>query len=164
MTNREMINSPKWDFFSTFLYIFTINCVTTRARKKPIEYMICFIYSQQCITIISSWKMCGFISSVFKKLISNNTTPTFQEVGGVAQPCIFCWWHKNFSWFRVNHHKIDWSLLLRSFYFFVCHDFKLKRTRTSTHSKTLSVHGKILRVIFPLFWFTKFLLFSIDRA
>ena len=52
--------------------------------------MICFIYSQQCITIISSRKMCGFISSVFKKIIPNNTTATFQEVGGVSQPRIFC--------------------------------------------------------------------------
>ena len=65
--------------FSIFLYTFTRNCVTTGARKKPIEYIICFIYSQQC-------KMYGFISSVFKKIIPNNTTPTFQEVGGVTQP------------------------------------------------------------------------------
>ena len=56
----------------------------------PIEYIVCFIYSQQCITIISSLKMCCFISSVFKKIIPNNTTPTFQEVGGVTQPRIFC--------------------------------------------------------------------------
>ena len=76
--------------FSIFLYTFTINCVTTGARKDPIEDMICFIYSQKCITIISSCKMCGFISSVFKKIIPNNTTPTFQEVGGVTQPRIFC--------------------------------------------------------------------------
>ena len=33
--------------------------------------------------------MCGFISSVFKKIIHINTTPTFQEVCGVAQPLIF---------------------------------------------------------------------------
>ena len=72
------------ELFSIFLYTFTINCVTTGARKKPIEYMICFIYSQQCITTISSRKMCVFISSVFKKIIPNNTTPTFQEVGGVT--------------------------------------------------------------------------------
>ena len=32
--------------------------------------------------------MCGFISSVFKKMIPNNTTHTFQEFGGVAQPRI----------------------------------------------------------------------------
>ena len=76
--------------FPIFLYNFTINCVTTGARKKPIEYMICFIYSQQCITIISSLKKCGFINSIFKKTIPNNTTPTFQEVGGVTQPRIFC--------------------------------------------------------------------------
>ena len=76
--------------FSIFTYTFTINCVTTGARKKPIECMICFIYSQQCITIISSRKICGFISSVFKKIIPYDTTPTFQEVGGVTQPRIFC--------------------------------------------------------------------------
>ena len=48
--------------------------------------MFCFIYSQQCIKIILSRKMCGFISSVFKKIIPYNTTSTFQEVGGVTQP------------------------------------------------------------------------------
>ena len=72
------------------LYTLTINCVTKGARKKHIEYMICFIYSQQYITIISLRKLCGFISSVFKKSIPNNTTPTFQEVDGVTQPRIFC--------------------------------------------------------------------------
>ena len=76
--------------FSIFLYNLNINCVTTGARKKPNEYMICSIYSQQCITIISSLKMCGFISSIFKKNIPYNTTPIFQEVGGVTQPRIFC--------------------------------------------------------------------------
>ena len=67
-----------------FLYTFTINCVTKGARKKHIEYMFFFIYSQQCIKTISSHKMCGFISYVFKKKISNNTIPTFQEVDGVT--------------------------------------------------------------------------------
>ena len=51
--------------------------------------------------------MCGFISSVFKKIIPNNTTPTFQEVGGVTQPHILRQRHKNFSWYRVNRQKID---------------------------------------------------------
>ena len=73
--------------------------------------MFCFIYSQKCIIIISSLKMCDFICSVLKKIIPNNTTPTFQEVGGVTQPRIFCRWHKNFSWYRVNHHRSDWFLL-----------------------------------------------------
>ena len=78
------------ELFSIFLYTFTINCATTRARKKPIEYMFCFIYSQQNINIILSCKMCSLISSVFMKINLNNTTPTFQEVGGVTQPGIFC--------------------------------------------------------------------------
>ena len=48
-----------------------------------IEYMFCFICSEQCIKIISSRKKCGLYSSVFKKIIPYYTTPTFQQVGGV---------------------------------------------------------------------------------
>ena len=70
--------------FSTFLYYFTINCVTAGARKMSIKYMFCFICREQCIKIISSRKKCGLFSSVFKKIIPNNTTPSFQEVGGVT--------------------------------------------------------------------------------
>ena len=76
--------------FAIFLYTFTINCVNKGAREKPIDYMIFFIYIEQCITIISSLKIYGFISSVFKEIIPNNTTPTFQKAGGLTQPRIFC--------------------------------------------------------------------------
>ena len=51
-----------------------------------IEYMIYFICSEQSIKIISSRKKCDLFSSVFMKIISNNTNPTFQEVGGVTYP------------------------------------------------------------------------------
>ena len=50
----------------------------------PIEYMFCFICSKLCIKIISLCKNCSLFSSVFKKIIPNNTTPTFQEVGVVT--------------------------------------------------------------------------------
>ena len=50
----------------------------------PIEYTFCFICSEQCIKIISSRKKCGLFSSVLKKIIPINTTPTFQEVDGVT--------------------------------------------------------------------------------
>ena len=70
--------------FSIFLYTFTINYVTTEARKMPIEYVFCFMCSEQCIKIISLRKKCGLCCSVFKKVIRNNTTPNFQEVGGVT--------------------------------------------------------------------------------
>ena len=46
------------------------------------EYIFCFICCEQCIKIILLNKKCGLFSSVFKKIIPNNTTPTFQEVGG----------------------------------------------------------------------------------
>ena len=49
-----------------------------------IEYMFCFICSEQCIKVISSHKKCGLFYSVFKKNIPYNTTLTFQEVGGVT--------------------------------------------------------------------------------
>ena len=77
----------------------------------PIEYMFCFIYSEQCIKPFrrakSVAKKCSLFSSVFKKIIHNNTAPTFHEVGGIAYSLTFCRWHKNFSWYRVNLHKID---------------------------------------------------------
>ena len=50
----------------------------------PFGYALCFICSKQCIQIISSRKKCGLFSSVFKKIISNYNTPSFQEVGGVT--------------------------------------------------------------------------------
>ena len=49
-----------------------------------IEYNFFFICSEQCIKIISSHKKCGLFSSVFRKIIPNNNTPTFLEVGGVT--------------------------------------------------------------------------------
>ena len=69
-----------------------------------IEYMFCIFCSEQCIKIISLREKCGLFSSVFKKIIPNNTTPTFQEV---TLPLTFCRWRENLSWYRVNHHKID---------------------------------------------------------
>ena len=50
----------------------------------PIEYVFCFICSEQCIKIISLRQKCSLCCSVFKKSIPYNTTPTFQEVGGVT--------------------------------------------------------------------------------
>ena len=71
----------------------------------PIEYMFCFICSEQCIKIISSCKKSGLFSYVLKKIIPNYTTPTFQEVGvgGNLAPQIL----STFSYFCVNHHTID---------------------------------------------------------
>ena len=59
------------------------------------EYMFCFFFcSEQCINIISPRKMYVWLSSVFKKIIPNNTTPTFQKVGGVTKPLTFCRWQR----------------------------------------------------------------------
>ena len=71
--------------FSIFLYTFTINCVTTGARKMPIEYIFCVICSERCIMIISSRKkIVACLVLYSKKIIPSNTTPTFLEVGGVT--------------------------------------------------------------------------------
>ena len=50
----------------------------------PIEYLFCFLCSEQRIKSISSRKKCGLFGSVFKKIIPYNTTPTFHEVVGVT--------------------------------------------------------------------------------
>ena len=55
-----------------------------------IEYMLCFICSKQCIKIISSRNKCSLFSFVFKKMIPNSPTPTFQKVGGVTLTLTFC--------------------------------------------------------------------------
>ena len=65
------------ELFSIFLYTFTINFTTTGVRKMPIWYMFCFICKNHFVA-----QKCGLFSSVFKKFIPNNTTPTFQDVGG----------------------------------------------------------------------------------
>ena len=41
----------------------------------PIVHMFCFICSQQWVKNISLCQNYGFISSLFKKIISNDTTP-----------------------------------------------------------------------------------------
>ena len=50
----------------------------------PIEYTFGLICIFQCIKIISSRKKCGLFSSLYMKIIPNNTAPTFQEVCGVT--------------------------------------------------------------------------------
>ena len=44
-----------------------------------IEYIFYFICSVQCIKILSSRKKCSLFSSVFKKIIPNNTTLLFKK-------------------------------------------------------------------------------------
>ena len=44
--NSDKMRNFQKCFFATFLYTFTINCVTTGARNIPIEYMFCFICSK----------------------------------------------------------------------------------------------------------------------
>ena len=51
----------------------------------PIEYMFCFICSEQCIKSFRRAKGVAYVSfCIQKKYIPNNTTPTLQEVGGVT--------------------------------------------------------------------------------
>ena len=138
-------------FFSIFLYTITLNCVTTGARKMSIEYMFCFICSEQCIKIISSRKKWSLFSSIFKEI---NATPTFQKVGGVTLPLTFCRWHKNFSWNRINHHKIDFYSQ-GIFRFLFATIFNWNEPEHQLIAKLTLPHGKIIRVIFPLCWFTK---------
>ena len=56
---------------------------------------------------ISLHKYVDLFCSVLKKIVSDVTTPYFQEVGGVTQPLIFHQMQKIFSWYHVNQHKIS---------------------------------------------------------
>ena len=71
MTNREMVNFQKRDFFR-FFFIYYYKSCSTGARKRSIEYMV-------CIKINSSRNTCGLFSSVFKKIILYNTTLIFKK-------------------------------------------------------------------------------------
>ena len=57
-------------------------------QKREFHWKIPFYFGNSCICfalfikIISLRKKCGLFSYVFKKIIPNNTAPTFQEVGG----------------------------------------------------------------------------------
>ena len=44
-----------------------------------IEYIFCFICKEQCLKIISLRKKCGLFSSVFKKIIPNNSNLLFKK-------------------------------------------------------------------------------------
>ena len=70
--------------FVTFPLVSWVRCGTWLYRFLIFAPLLTFICREQCIKIISSRKKCGLFSSVFKKIIPNNTTPTFQEVGGVT--------------------------------------------------------------------------------
>ena len=50
----------------------------------PIWYMSCFICSGNCIKTFCRAKSVAFLVLHFKKFIPTNTTPSFQEVGGVT--------------------------------------------------------------------------------
>ena len=65
-----------------FLYTLTINCVITVTRNMPIDYNLFYLYRIM-------YKK-HFVAQKMLKIIPNNTIPTFQEVGWVTQPHIFC--------------------------------------------------------------------------
>ena len=87
----------------------------------PTEYMFCLTCGEQCIKSISSLKKCGLFSSVFKKIIPNNTTPIFNEWVG----------YLNFVSDMRTSHGIAKTITKLIFFdsqdiftFFVCHGFQ----------------------------------------
>ena len=71
----------KMGLFYFSLYFYYELC-HYRSTKNAYWVYFCFTCSEQCIKIISSRKKCGLFSLSFKKIIPNNTIPTFQKVGG----------------------------------------------------------------------------------
>ena len=75
---------------------------------------------------ISSRKRCGLFSSVFKKIIPINTSPTFQEVGGVTKPSQFVDGLRTFHGIASTITKLIDFYSHCIFNFLVCHCFQLK--------------------------------------
>ena len=103
-------------------------------------------------------KLHGFFSSAFKKIIRNSTTPTFQEVGGVTRPFIFCRWHNNFSWYRFNNHRIEIFLVPRGIFMPPKELWEAYSNRTVRPSVSPSVRPSVrpsrfrVRSISPIFF------------
>ena len=96
LTYREMVNFQKTELFSIFLYTFTIN-VSLQEREKCL-LSICFasfVANNAYIHFLA--QKYGIFISAFKNIIPKNTAPTYQDVGGVIQPLVFCRCYKNFS-------------------------------------------------------------------
>ena len=106
---------------------------------------------------ISSHEHVDLFSSVFKKNIPNNSTPTFQEVGGETQPL-------NFVEGIIISHGIALTItkLISTFEGFLLFCLPLFLER-QLKAKIILPHGKILKVTLPLFWL-KILMISIARA
>ena len=85
----------------------------------------------------------------------------FSEIEDERNYC-YCPGTMNFSWYRDNHHKIDWLLYSQdSFTFLFATVFNINEPERQPNAKLTLPHGKIIRVIVPLFWFTKgFFLFQ----
>ena len=94
--------------FAIFLYTLTINLCHYKHEFEICLLSICYasFVVNNVFKNISSRRNVDLFTSVLKN-IPNNTTPSFQEVGGVTHLLIFCRRHENVSWYRVKHHKID---------------------------------------------------------
>ena len=77
------------NFFDFSLYFYYKLCHRKSTKKKPIEQMFCFIYSQQCIKTILSRKTSGSISSVFKKILQLTLPLLFKKWVGTLYPTYF---------------------------------------------------------------------------
>ena len=126
LTDREMGNFPKWDFFRFFFCTFTIDCVTTGARKMHIEYIFCFICSEQCIKIISSRKKCGLFVSVFKKSPQITLLLLFKKWVDLLNPSHYVYGIRTSHGIALTITKLVDFYSQGIFYFFVCHRFQLK--------------------------------------
>ena len=92
--------------------------------------------------IISSRKMCAFISYVFKIFFSNNTTPAFLGGGGVNQPRLFCRWRRTFHGIALTITKLIDFYSISSFTFFVCHCFQLNEPERHLIAKLILPMGR----------------------
>ena len=92
----------------------------------PIEYMYCFICSEQCMKNITSCQYVELFSSVFNKIIPDATTHFFQKVGGVTRSSYLTKGKIFSQGIMLTTTKLVVFLLARHSYYFVCYCLRLK--------------------------------------
>ena len=85
LINIKVVQFQKVAFLCVF-FLFVL--AHTAARFVTSEYIFCVIRCDQCTKGISSCKYVVSSYSVPIKMNLNDTTPYFQEVGGVTNPLI----------------------------------------------------------------------------
>ena len=130
----------------------------------PIEYMFCFICSEQCIKSFRRAKSVACLVLYSRKLCLITLPLLFKKWVGELNPSHFvdCIRTSHGITLTVTKLIVVYSQGIFTFLFAI--SFNWNEPERQAIAKLTLPHGIIKRVIFPLFWFAQFLMVSIERA